>query len=80
MFWARSFSFSFSDMSSRRVRLCESEKIRGRRGSVGVEEIRFGDVSEALTEVVREETRLHHAPVSTEGKGLGGDKVVVRTS
>ena len=33
--------------------LRESERIRGRSGSVGVEQICFGDVSEALTVVVR---------------------------
>ena len=50
------FCFSFIDMSSRRVGLRESKRIRGRNGSVGVERIRSGDVSEALTEVLREET------------------------
>ncbi|KAF3524978.1 hypothetical protein F2Q69_00048144 [Brassica cretica] len=64
-------------MSSRRVSICESERIRGRNGSVGVERIRSGDVSEVLTEVLREETRLLHAPVSREGMGLGGEKVAV---
>ncbi|KAF3552838.1 hypothetical protein F2Q69_00016339 [Brassica cretica] len=67
-------------MSSRRVSLRESERIRGRNGSVGVERIHSGDVSEALIEVLCEEIRLPRAPVSGEGKDLGGEKVVVRTS
>ncbi|KAF3587951.1 hypothetical protein F2Q69_00028861 [Brassica cretica] len=61
-------------MSSRRVSLRESERIRSQSGSVGAE-----DVSEALTEVLREETRLPRAPISREGNGLGGEKAVVRT-
>ena len=37
-------------------------------------------MSEALKEVFREETRLPRAPVSGEGKDLGGEKLMVRTS
>lgn len=37
-------------------------------------------MSEALTEVLREETRLPRARVSGEGKDLGGEKLVVSTS
>ncbi|KAF3544227.1 hypothetical protein DY000_02007507 [Brassica cretica] len=43
-------------------------------------EFRSGDVIEGLTEVLREETRLPRAPASGEGKDLGGEKAVVRTS
>ena len=57
-------------MSLRRVNLRESERIRGRNGSVGTERIRSGDVSEALTKVLREETRLPRAPISGKGKDL----------
>ncbi|KAF3531708.1 hypothetical protein DY000_02039811 [Brassica cretica] len=67
-------------MSSRRVNSRESERVRGRNGSVGAERIRSGDVSEVLTEVLREETRLSRHPASGEGKDLGGEKVVVRTN
>ena len=42
--------------------------------------LRSGDVIEGLTEVLREETRLPRAPASGEGKDLGGEKAVVRTS
>nr|VDC97086.1 unnamed protein product [Brassica oleracea] len=47
-------------MSSRRVNSRESERVRGRNGSVGAERIHSGDVSEALTEVLRKDTRLPH--------------------
>ncbi|KAF2589445.1 hypothetical protein F2Q70_00038426 [Brassica cretica] len=67
-------------MSSRRVNSCESERVRGQNGSVGAEQICSGDVSEALTEVLREEIRLPRAPASGEGKDLGGEKSVVHTS
>ncbi|KAF2598043.1 hypothetical protein F2Q68_00010090 [Brassica cretica] len=46
----------------------------------GAKQIRSGDVSEALTEVLREETRLPRSPAIREGKDLGGEKVIVRTS
>ncbi|KAF3572915.1 hypothetical protein F2Q69_00058659 [Brassica cretica] len=67
-------------MSSRRVNSCESERVRGQNGSVGAEQICSGDVSGALTEVLREEIRLPRAPASGEGKDLGGEKSVVHTS
>ena len=76
----RGFLFSFIDMSSRRVNSRESERVRGRNGSVGTERICSGDVSEVLTEVLREETRLSRPPASGEGKDLGGERVVVRTN
>ncbi|KAF3493337.1 hypothetical protein DY000_02053654 [Brassica cretica] len=66
-------------MSSKRMNSHESERVQSRNGSVGAEQIRSGDVSEVLTEVLREEPRLPDAPVSGEGKDLGGRKVVVRT-
>ncbi|KAF3536385.1 hypothetical protein F2Q69_00022374 [Brassica cretica] len=67
-------------MSSRRVGLRNSERVRGQNGNVGAEQIRFGDVSEALTELLHEETRLLRATISGEGKEIKGEKVVVRTS
>ena len=67
-------------MSSRRVGLRNSERVRGQNGNVGAEQIRFGDVSEALTELLHEETRLLRATISGEGKEIEGEKVVVRTS
>ncbi|KAF3526281.1 hypothetical protein F2Q69_00048139 [Brassica cretica] len=74
------FAFSLIDISSRRVGLRESERVRGRNGSVVVERTCSGDVSGLVTEVLRKETRLPRAPVSGEGKDLGGEKVAVRTS
>ncbi|KAF3541953.1 hypothetical protein F2Q69_00023445 [Brassica cretica] len=58
-------------MASRRTNLRKSERIRNRAGDVSVERIRSGDVSEALTEVLREETRLPRAS-PREGKDLEG--------
>ena len=46
-------------MSSRRVNLHASERIRGWNGSVGIERIRSGDVSKTLTEVLREVLKKH---------------------
>ncbi|KAF3540991.1 hypothetical protein F2Q69_00021511 [Brassica cretica] len=65
-------------MTSRRVNPRESERIRNRAGGVNAERIRSGDVSEALTEVLLEETRLRRAS-SQEGKGLEGENFVART-
>ena len=45
----------------------DSERVQNRNGNVGMERIRSGDVSEALTEVFREEIRLPRAP---DGGGL----------
>ena len=67
-------------MASRRTTLRDSERIQTRAGSVNMERIRSGDVSEALTEVFREETRLSRTPASGEGKDLGGGRAVVRTN
>ncbi|KAF3506795.1 hypothetical protein F2Q69_00006196 [Brassica cretica] len=49
-------------MSSRRMNSRDSERVQNRNGNVGMERIRSGDVSEALTEVFREEIRLPRAP------------------
>ncbi|KAF2560467.1 hypothetical protein F2Q70_00017848 [Brassica cretica] len=65
-------------MASRRANPRESERIRNRVGGVNAERIRSGDVSEALTKVLREETRLPRAS-SQEGKGPEGEKSVART-
>ena len=65
-------------MGSRRTNPRESERIRNRAGGVSAERIRSGDVSEALTEVLREETRLSRASPQ-EGKGLKGEKSAART-
>ncbi|KAF2576076.1 hypothetical protein F2Q70_00002601 [Brassica cretica] len=67
-----------SNMGSRRTNPRESERIRNRAGGVSAERIRSGDVSEALTEVLREETRLSRASPQ-EGKGLKGEKSAART-
>ncbi|XP_013617700.1 PREDICTED: uncharacterized protein LOC106324247 [Brassica oleracea var. oleracea] len=67
-------------MSLRRVNPRESERVRSQNGGVGAERIRSGDVSEALTGVLREETRLPRAPIGGEGKDLGGEKAAVRSS
>ncbi|KAF2559585.1 hypothetical protein F2Q68_00016816 [Brassica cretica] len=45
-------------MSSRRSNSRYSDRVRTRTGSANAERIRSGDVSDALTEVLREETRL----------------------
>ena len=65
-------------MASRRMNIRESERIRNRAGGVSAEHIRSGDVSEALTEVLREETRLPRASPQ-EGKGLEDEKSAART-
>ena len=59
-------------MASRRTNLRKSERIRNLAGDVSVERIRSGDVSEALTEVLHEETRLPRAS-PREGKDLEGE-------
>ena len=51
----------------------DSDRMRTRTGSVNVERIRSRDVSEALTEVLREETRLPRASTQ-EVKDLEGEK------
>ncbi|KAF2535122.1 hypothetical protein F2Q68_00020551 [Brassica cretica] len=67
-----------SNMGSRRTNPRESKRIRNRAGGVSAERIRSGDVSEALTEVLREETRLSRASPQ-EGKGLKGENSAART-
>ena len=51
--------------------------MRTRTGSANVERIQSGDVSEALTEVLREEARLLRASTQ-EAKDLEGEKFVAR--
>ena len=64
-------------MGSRRSNPRDSDRVRTRTGSANSERIRSGDVSEALTEVLREETRLLW--ISTqEAKELEGEKSVAR--
>ncbi|KAF3528903.1 hypothetical protein DY000_02039981 [Brassica cretica] len=64
-------------MASRRTTLRDSERIRNRTGCVSAECIRSGDLSEAFTEVLREETRLPRASPQ-EGKDLEGEKSAAR--
>ncbi|KAF2556279.1 hypothetical protein F2Q68_00014201 [Brassica cretica] len=64
-------------MASRRTTPRDSERIRTRAGSVNAEHIRSRDVSEALTEVLREETRIPQASTQV-GKDLDGDKSATR--
>ncbi|KAF2551941.1 hypothetical protein F2Q68_00033896 [Brassica cretica] len=64
-------------MASRRSNPHDSDRVRTRTGSVNAECIRYGDVSEALKEVLRVETRLPR--VSTqEVKDLEGEKTAAR--
>lgn len=65
-------------MASRRTNPRESKRILSRAGSVSAERIRSGDVSEALTEVLREDTRLPRTSPQ-EGKDLEGEKSAART-
>ncbi|KAF2594179.1 hypothetical protein F2Q70_00042939 [Brassica cretica] len=48
-------------MASRRSNPRDSDRVRTQTGSVNAERIQSGDVSEALTKVLREETRLPRA-------------------
>ncbi|KAL0836139.1 hypothetical protein Bca101_088028 [Brassica carinata] len=64
-------------MASRRTTLRDSERIRNRTVCVSAECIRSGGLSEALTEVLREETRLPRASPQ-EGKDLEGEKSAAR--
>ncbi|KAF2567682.1 hypothetical protein F2Q68_00026314 [Brassica cretica] len=64
-------------MASRRSNPRESDRVRTRTGSANAERIRSRNVSEPLTEVLREETRLPR--ISTqEAKDLQGEKSVAR--
>ncbi|KAF3600280.1 hypothetical protein F2Q69_00035376 [Brassica cretica] len=69
--------FDHEDMASRRTTLRDSERIRNRTVCVSAECIRSGDLSEALTEVLREETRLPRASPQ-EGNDLEGKKSAAR--
>ncbi|KAF2562940.1 hypothetical protein F2Q70_00014401 [Brassica cretica] len=64
-------------MASRRSNPHDSDRVQTRTGSANAERIRSGDVSEALTEVLREETRLPRASTQ-EAKDLEGEKSVAR--
>ncbi|KAF2604453.1 hypothetical protein F2Q70_00026432 [Brassica cretica] len=66
-------------MASRRMTVRESERIQNRAGGVSAKRIRSGDVSKALTEVLREETRLPQASPQ-EGKDLEGEKSAARVN
>ncbi|KAF3564976.1 hypothetical protein DY000_02014201 [Brassica cretica] len=64
-------------MTSRRSNSRDSDRVRTRTGSANAERIRSGDVSDALTEVLREETQLPRP--STQGaKDPEGEKSVTR--
>ncbi|KAF3517386.1 hypothetical protein DY000_02058733 [Brassica cretica] len=64
-------------MASRRSTPRESDRVQIRTGSANAERIRSRDVSEPLTEVLREDTRLLR--ISTqEAKDLEGEKFVAR--
>lgn len=56
----------------------ESERIQNRTGGAGSERIRSSDVSDALAEVLREETRLPRASAHLDGKDLDGKKTAAR--
>lgn len=64
-------------MVSRRSNPRESDRVRTRTGSANEEHIRSRDVSEALTEVLREDTRLPRISIR-EAKDLEGEKFVAR--
>ncbi|KAF3612238.1 hypothetical protein DY000_02049190 [Brassica cretica] len=64
-------------MASRRSNPRDSDRVRTRTGSANAERIRSGDVSEALTEVLREETRLPRTSTQ-EAKDLEGENSVGR--
>ncbi|KAF2608289.1 hypothetical protein F2Q68_00042965 [Brassica cretica] len=64
-------------MASGKLNPRGSDRVRTRTGSANAEHIRSGEESEALTEVLREETRLPR--ISTqEDKDLEGEKYVAR--
>ncbi|KAF3539421.1 hypothetical protein F2Q69_00023555 [Brassica cretica] len=64
-------------MASRRSSPRDSDRVQIRTGSANAERIRCGDVSEALTEVLREEIRLPRT-LTQEAKDLEGEKSVAR--
>ncbi|KAF2569665.1 hypothetical protein F2Q68_00025816 [Brassica cretica] len=65
------------NMVSRRSNPRDSNRVRNRTGSANAERIRSVDVSEALTEVLREETRLPRTSTQ-EAKDLEGEKSIAR--
>ncbi|KAL0796501.1 hypothetical protein Bca101_067878 [Brassica carinata] len=67
-------------MASRRANSRDSDRTRNRTGGVSLERIRSGDVSEALTEVLCEETRLPRESSFKEGKEVDGKKASSRPS
>ncbi|KAF3500594.1 hypothetical protein F2Q69_00042592 [Brassica cretica] len=64
-------------MASRRSNPRDSDRVQTRTGSANAEHIRSGDVSEALTEVLPEETRFPRTSTQ-EAKDLEGEKSVAR--
>ncbi|KAF2580256.1 hypothetical protein F2Q68_00005515 [Brassica cretica] len=73
-----SFNFVFACqryMASRRSNPRDSDRVRTRTGSANAERIRSGDVSKALTEVLREEIRLPRTSTQ-EARDLEGEKSV----
>ncbi|XP_013745210.1 kinesin-like protein KIN-12E [Brassica napus] len=65
------------NMASRRSNPRDSDRVRTQTGSANAKHIRSGEVSEALTEVLREETRLPRTSTQ-EAKDLEGEKSVAR--
>ncbi|KAL0876575.1 hypothetical protein Bca101_026280 [Brassica carinata] len=61
-------------MTSRKMNLRDSEKVCHRASWVGSERIRSGDVSEALTEVLREDIRFPPESSSKDGRRVEGKK------
>ncbi|KAF2563856.1 hypothetical protein F2Q70_00016422 [Brassica cretica] len=57
-------------MASRRSNPCDSDRVRTQTGSINAERIRSRDVSEALTEVLPEETRLLRASAQEVSKPM----------
>ncbi|KAF3602635.1 hypothetical protein F2Q69_00036377 [Brassica cretica] len=66
-------------MASKRSNPRDSDRVRTRTGGANAERFRTEDVSEALTEVLREETRLMQAS-NQEAKDLEGEKSVARVT
>ncbi|KAF2573041.1 hypothetical protein F2Q70_00004062 [Brassica cretica] len=75
-----SFNFVFclsTEHGFEKIKPRDSDRVRTPTCSANAERIRSGDVSEALTEVLREETRLPRASTQ-ESKDLEGEKYVAR--
>ncbi|KAL0898718.1 hypothetical protein Bca101_082679 [Brassica carinata] len=62
------------------MNLRDSEKVRHRASGVGSERIRSGDVSEALTEVLREDICFPPESSSKDGRRVEGKKAADRPS